>query len=73
MMAFELSIDGDHNKPDADLCKKVVQRCYEKGLVVLSAGVNGNVIRNLAPLVITDADLHRGLDIMEAALTELTA
>jgi len=73
MMAFELSINGDVHKPDADLCKKVVQRCYEKGLVVISAGVNGNVIRNLAPLVITDDDLHKGLDIMESALTELTA
>ncbi|MFN0276556.1 MAG: aspartate aminotransferase family protein, partial [Chitinophagales bacterium] len=37
MMAFELSIDGDINKPDTELCKKVLQRCYEKGLIVISA------------------------------------
>ena len=73
MMAFELSVEGNPAKPNADLCKKVVQRCYEKGLVVISAGVHGNVIRNLAPLVIRDEDLQAGLDIIESALTELTA
>lgn len=72
MMAFELSVDGDIHQPDAALCKQVVQRCYEKGLIVLSAGVQGNVIRNLAPLVISDEDLHHGLDIIEASLAELT-
>jgi len=72
MMAFELSIDGDITKPNADLCKKIVQRCYEKGLIVLSAGVNGNVIRNLAPLVIEEEDLLRGLLIIEESLQELT-
>ncbi len=71
MMAFELSVDGDFNKPNADLCKKIVQRCYEKGLIVLSAGVHGNVIRNLAPLVISDDDLNKGLDILEESLREL--
>ncbi len=72
MMAFELSIGADKQKPDTALCKKVVQRCYEKGLVVISAGVHGNVIRNLAPLVISDADLHAGLDIIEEVMSELT-
>ena len=71
MMAFELSLNGDITKPDATLCKKLVERCYEKGLVVLNAGVNGNVIRNLAPLVISDEELNRGLDIIEESLNEL--
>lgn len=72
MMAFELSVNGDLNKPDAELCKKIVQRCYEKGLIVISAGVHGNVIRNLAPLVISDDDLNKGLDMLEESLQELT-
>lgn len=71
MMAFELSVDGNLHQPDTALCKKIVQRCYEKGLIVLSSGVHGNVIRNLAPLVISDADLHTGLDIIESAMSEL--
>ncbi len=72
MMAFELSIDGDITRPNADLCKKLVERCYEKGLIVLSAGVYGNVIRNLAPLVIEEEDLMKGLLIIEESLMELT-
>ncbi len=72
MMAFELSIDGDINKPDSELCKKVAERCYEKGLIVLTAGLSGNVIRNLAPLVIKEEDLIRGLNIIEESLNELT-
>ncbi|MBK8344277.1 MAG: aminotransferase class III-fold pyridoxal phosphate-dependent enzyme [Bacteroidetes bacterium] len=73
MMAFELSVGGDITKPDAELTKKLAQRCYENGLIVLTAGVNGNIIRNLAPLVITDEQLHTGLDIIENSLSELTA
>ena len=73
MMAFELSVNGDITQPDAELTKKLAQRCYENGLIVLTAGVNGNIIRNLAPLVITDEQLHAGLDIIENSLSELTA
>jgi 4-aminobutyrate aminotransferase/(S)-3-amino-2-methylpropionate transaminase len=71
MMAFELSEQGDYRRPNTALAKKMVQKCYEKGLIIISAGVHGNVIRNLAPLVITDEQLQSGLDIIESALTEL--
>ena len=43
------------------------------GRIVESAGIYGNVIRFLAPLVITDEQLEAGLDIMEAAIVKLTA
>lgn len=71
MMAFELSYDGDIQRPNGDLCKKLTQRCYEKGLVLISSGVHGNVIRVLSPLVIKETELREGLDIIEAALGEL--
>ncbi len=71
MMAFELSEQGDYRRPNTSLAKKMVQKCYEEGLIIISAGVHGNVIRNLAPLVITDEQLQSGLDIIESALTEL--
>jgi len=45
-----------------------VARCYEKGRVLLSCGSHGNVIRTLMPLVITDAQLQRGLAIFEESL-----
>lgn len=73
MMAFELSIDGDISKPDAVLTKKLANACYENGLIVLTSGVNGNVIRNLAPLVISDDDLNKGLDIIDRCLQDLVS
>jgi 4-aminobutyrate aminotransferase/(S)-3-amino-2-methylpropionate transaminase len=72
MIAFELSVDGDIQRPNGELAKQMVQRCYEKGLVIITAAAAGNVIRVLSPLVIEDNDLNRGLDIIEESLTELT-
>lgn len=71
MMAFELVTDGDPFRPDADLCKKLISYCADNGLIVISAGVNGNVIRILSPLVIEEELLHKGLDIMESGLHQL--
>lgn len=73
MLAFELVKDGDPFKPDADLCKKLISYCANHGLIVISAGVNGNIVRVLSPLVIEDALLQKGLDIIEAGLASLTA
>ncbi len=68
MLALELVKDGDLSKPDGDLCKKVVQYANDNGLILISAGVYGNVIRVLSPLVISDEDLQKGLDIIEAGI-----
>lgn len=72
MMAFELSHEGDIQKPDGELAKQLIQRCFEKGLITISAGVNANIIRVLSPLVIEEKDLNRGLEIIEESLGELT-
>nr|WP_214448919.1 4-aminobutyrate--2-oxoglutarate transaminase [Flavihumibacter rivuli] len=72
MMAFELVKNGDPFAPDADLCKKLISYCADHGLIVISAGVNGNIIRVLSPLIISDELLHKGLDIIEAGLESLT-
>lgn len=73
MMAFELIKDDDPFKPDDGLCKKLIGYCADNGLIVINAGVNGNVIRVLSPLVIDEALLNRGLDIIENGLAELSA
>jgi len=65
MIAVELVEDGDVNKPAVDLTKAVVGAAYENGLVLLSCGVNGNVIRFLPALTISDALIDEGLDILE--------
>ncbi|MEY4903113.1 MAG: hypothetical protein RLZZ292_928 [Bacteroidota bacterium] len=65
MLAFDLLNNG---APDADLTKKVMGYCANNGLILISAGTYGNVIRVLSPLVITEKELNKGLDILEAAL-----
>ena len=71
MMAFELVKNKDPFQPDADLCKKLIGYCAENKLIVINAGVNGNVIRILSPLVIEEELLKKGLDIIESGLEKL--
>jgi 4-aminobutyrate aminotransferase / (S)-3-amino-2-methylpropionate transaminase / 5-aminovalerate transaminase len=71
MLAFELSQGGDILKPDGDAGKKLVNFAAEHGVILLSAGVNSNVIRTLTPLVISDDLLNKGLDVIESGLKML--
>jgi len=64
MMAMELVEDRQSKKPATDAAKKLVQFCFEQGLILLSCGTYGNVIRTLMPLVITDEQLKCGFDIL---------
>lgn len=72
MIGLEFVKSKATKEPDAALVKALVQKCAGKGLLIESAGIYGNVIRFLAPLVITDAQLEAGLDIMEESIRELT-
>jgi len=71
MMAMELVKNRETKEPATAEAKKLVQWCYEKGLVILSCGHHGNVIRTLMPLVITDEQMERGLAILEEGLENL--
>ena len=71
MLAMELVKDRETKTPAADEAKALVNYCHEKGLIILSCGNFGNVIRTLMPLVITDEELERGLAIMEEAFSQL--
>lgn len=73
MIAIELVRNGDPAQPDADLTKSVVGKAYENGLVLLSCGVNGNVIRLLPALTISDELLDEGLDLLEQCLEAVLA
>jgi len=71
MLAMELVHDGTAKTPAPDIAKALVARCRENGLIILSCGHSGNVIRTLMPLVISDAELEKGLSILEAAFAEV--
>lgn len=66
MVAFEV-INPETGAPDKALTAKLVQLANDKGLLLLSAGIKGNVIRFLPPLVITDDELNEGLRILTNA------
>jgi len=68
MVGIELVTDRATKEPAKLATGAIVKRCYERGLLILKAGTYDNVIRMLAPLVISDDDLHRGLDIVVDAL-----
>jgi 4-aminobutyrate aminotransferase/(S)-3-amino-2-methylpropionate transaminase len=71
MAAMELVTDRDTREPDADLAKAVVQKAAAKGLVLLTCGVRGNVVRFLPPLTASDELVNEGLDILRESLLEL--
>jgi 4-aminobutyrate aminotransferase/(S)-3-amino-2-methylpropionate transaminase len=68
MQAIELVQSSDKREPALEETKQVTQYCYEHGVITISAGTYGNVIRLLMPLVITDAQMDEGLDVLEGAL-----
>ena len=67
MLAIELVEDGG-KIPATELATRVVDEALARGLLLLKAGVAGNCIRVLVPLVISDAELEEALDVWEAAL-----
>lgn len=70
MVAFELVKDPITKEPFPEACARISAKCLDKGLITIKAGVYNNVIRMLAPLVITDAELAQGLALMSEAIEE---
>jgi 4-aminobutyrate aminotransferase / (S)-3-amino-2-methylpropionate transaminase / 5-aminovalerate transaminase len=73
MLALELVADRTTKEPAPAIVKAAIAAARERGLVLLSCGLYGNVIRLLVPLVISDADLEEGLDILEESLAHASA
>ncbi|MFC3994216.1 4-aminobutyrate--2-oxoglutarate transaminase [Actinoplanes siamensis] len=68
MLAVELVQGGGSTQPNPALTARISAACHREGLVTLTAGTFGNVLRFLPPLVIGEDLLNEGLDIIEAAL-----
>ena len=71
MLGLEF-VKGDNREPAADEAKQLAAYCLGKGLLILVCGSYGNVIRVLAPFVINDEQLEKGLSIMEEGLKEIS-
>lgn len=71
MIALELVKDRHTKTPAPEETKALVKYCFERGLIILSCGTYGNVLRFLMPLVVTDEQLHKGLDIIDDGLAAM--
>lgn len=71
MIAVELFENGDSHKPNAAAVAQVVAKARDKGLILLSCGTYGNVLRVLVPLTAPDEQLDKGLAIIEECFSEL--
>jgi 4-aminobutyrate aminotransferase len=69
MVACEF-IDPKNGAPDADLTKRVQMAALKRGLLLLTCGVYGNVIRFLFPLTIEDTVFAEAMDVLDAVLAE---
>jgi 4-aminobutyrate aminotransferase/(S)-3-amino-2-methylpropionate transaminase len=68
MVGLELVTDKSTKEPARAETAAVVARCIANGVIILKAGTYDNVVRLLAPLVISEEELHEGLDVLVEAL-----
>ena len=71
MVAIELFEEGDTARPDAALTRKVVAEAARRGLILLSCGTYGNVIRVLVPLTASDLLVDEGLALLADSFAAL--
>jgi 4-aminobutyrate aminotransferase / (S)-3-amino-2-methylpropionate transaminase / 5-aminovalerate transaminase len=70
MLAMEF-FNPETGYPDGETTKKIIEECYNNGLIIITSGTYGNCIRILSPLFIEDVVLHKGLEILETVLAKL--
>ena len=73
MAAIELVKEGVADSPDADLARAIAAHAVEAGVILLTCGVRGNVIRFLPPLTIEPELLAEALDVVAGTISKLTA
>jgi 4-aminobutyrate aminotransferase/(S)-3-amino-2-methylpropionate transaminase len=72
MRAIELVNSRGTRAPATEQTKEITQYCYEHGLITITAGTYGNVIRILVPLVITEEQMDEALDVLESAIASVS-
>ena len=68
MVAMELVADRSSKEPAKELTQRILAEALTRGLVLLSAGTFGNVVRVLVPLTVSDEVLDEGLAVLEQSL-----
>jgi 4-aminobutyrate aminotransferase/(S)-3-amino-2-methylpropionate transaminase len=73
MVAMELVKDRTSKEPAKELTGRITAEALKRGLLLLTAGTFGNVIRVLVPLTVEDEVLEEGLGVMEEAIKAAVA
>ena len=71
MLGVEFVRDGDPRKADGDLADAIIAHCADEGLLLLTCGATHNIVRWLAPLNVTAAEIDEGLEIFGRVLGEV--
>jgi 4-aminobutyrate aminotransferase/(S)-3-amino-2-methylpropionate transaminase len=72
MRAIELVRSPETRDPAKEETEQVLKYCHEHGLILISSGTYGNVLRVLVPLSVTDEQFEEGLNVFEAALASVS-
>lgn len=70
MCAIEFVKEPIKKEPNKELVGEILTKAHQKGLIVMSAGLNGNIIRLLTPLVVTDDQLEEGFNVLSEVILE---
>jgi 4-aminobutyrate aminotransferase / (S)-3-amino-2-methylpropionate transaminase / 5-aminovalerate transaminase len=70
MNAIELVKTRESKEPNKEITQTLIQSCIQKGVIIMGAGLYGNVLRILSPLVIKDDELEEGLQILASVMEE---
>ncbi len=73
MQALEFVSDRQSKEPAGAQTAQIVQEALDHGVIIAKAGLSGNVIRMLLPLVTSDAELAEGLDVLEQAIKTVSS
>ena len=71
MRAIELVRSSETREPAKEETEQILHYCHEHGLILLSAGSYGNVVRLLVPLIISDEQFEEGLNVLEDAFASI--
>lgn len=70
MCAIEFVKDQDTKEPNKEIVQEILSKAHKRGLIIMSAGLYGNIIRLLSPLITTDEQLNEGLTVLEEVIGE---
>lgn len=68
MLAIEFVKDRYTKEPDSDIVMRIIKYAFNKGVIFINAGIFGNVIRLLPPLVMTEEEANYGMDVLDEAI-----